>query len=301
MGMLDRKILNGVIDLHIHTGPSVAKRKVDVVEMMIAAEEAGYAGFLVKDHYAASAHGCLMVEKHISQKGCKAFSSIVMNNAVGGFNIMALDVAYNMGTRMVYMPTVSSRLHIEDHRGRKFLGAGNVTQEENEIYCLKENGELTDEVIAFLQYVAEHKDLVLSTGHISWQETDVLIPKAFELGVKNIIVNHPNFTVNAPLEITAKWGKLGAFIEITACEFGMVLKDDDTHFNSLDLVDRYIEAGVPFDQMFIVSDFGQSISPHPVDGLYKFIRLLHDKRGYSVEQLEKLTKKTPARIIGFNN
>ena len=75
--MLDRSFLNGVYDLHIHTGPSVANRKLDAYEMMLEAGEAGYAGYVVKDHYMPSAHGCLMVEKHFARNGCRAFSSIV--------------------------------------------------------------------------------------------------------------------------------------------------------------------------------------------------------------------------------
>ena len=61
--MLDRSILNGIYDLHIHTGPSVAKRLLDAGEMMKNAQAAGYKGYLVKDHYAPSAHGWNLVEQ----------------------------------------------------------------------------------------------------------------------------------------------------------------------------------------------------------------------------------------------
>lgn len=298
--MLDRSILQGVYDLHIHTGPSVARRLLDAGEMMVNAEEAGYKGFLVKDHYAPSAHGCNIVEKNISRKGCRCYSSIVLNNCVGGLNILALDVAYSMGCRMVYMPTVSSRLHIEDHKGRKFLGSGSMTTTDLEepICLLGSDGKLIPQCVEVLRYIAEKGDLVLSTGHISWQETDVLVPAALELGVRKIIVNHPSFTVMAPHDAIARWAKQGAFIEMTACEFGMVLKDDDNHFNPLKLFHQYTDAGVPFEQMFIVSDFGQSISPEPVAGMFKFLGLLHERLGYSAEMLEQLTKRTPARIVG---
>jgi hypothetical protein len=298
--MLDRSILKDVYDLHIHTGPSVAKRLLDAGTMMKNAEAAGYKGFLVKDHYAPSAHGCLMVEAHLSQKGCRCFSAIVLNNSVGGLNLLALDVAYNMGTRMVYMPTVSSKLHIDDHKGRKFLGSGNMntTDLEIPIYLLDNNGDLSPDCIKVLKWIAEKGDIILSTGHISWQETDALIPAAIKLGIKKIIVNHPSFTVMAPHEAIARWGKMGAYIEMTACEFGMVLKDDDHYFNSLNLFNEYVEAGVPFEQMFISSDFGQSISPEPVEGIFKFLNLLHERLGYSVGQLEHLTKIVPAEIVG---
>ena len=41
--MLRRSFLEGVVDIHIHAGPSVANRKVDAYEMLRQAEEAGYA------------------------------------------------------------------------------------------------------------------------------------------------------------------------------------------------------------------------------------------------------------------
>ena len=42
--------LNGVIDLHLHAGPSVANRYVDGAEMMYLAKRAGYRAFVIKDH-----------------------------------------------------------------------------------------------------------------------------------------------------------------------------------------------------------------------------------------------------------
>lgn len=300
--MLDRSILNGVYDLHIHTGPSVAKRLLDAGDMMKNAQAVGYKGYLVKDHYAPSAHGCQLVQEHLGNGSCKCYSSIVLNNCVGGLNILALDVAYNMGTRMVYMPTVSSLLHIEDHKGRKFLGSGNMTTTDLEepIYLLDGNNKIIPECIEVLKYIAEKGDLVLSTGHISWQEIDVLIPTALELGVKKIIVNHPNFTIMAPFDAVARWAKQGAWIEMTACEFGAVVFDDDSRFSPIKLFDQYQEAGVPLEQMFISSDFGQSISPEPTEGMYKFLNLIHEELGYDVDVLERMTKTIPGYLMGDN-
>ena len=151
--MLNRSILKGVYDLHIHTGPSVAKRLLDAGEMMKNAQAAGYRGYLVKDHYAPSAHGCNLVEHNMADGSCRCYRSIVLNNCVGGLNLLALDVAYNMGARMVYLPTVSSRLHIEDHKGRKFLGSGNMTTTDLEepIYLLDGDGKVIPECVEVLK------------------------------------------------------------------------------------------------------------------------------------------------------
>lgn len=296
--MLRRDFLNGVVDIHIHAGPSVANRKVDAYEMLRQAEEAGYAGYLVKDHYVPSTHGCLMVERHFST-GCRVFSSIAMNNSNGGFNINALDCAYNMGAKIAYMPTVSSKMHIDSHKGKAFHGSGGMTAEEAPIYYLDENGKVIPQVKEMLDYMAAHPDFVLATGHGTPAEIDALIEEAFTRGVKHILVNHPHFSINASEEEVVRWAKAGANIEITAMEHGMVLEDRDDLFNSIDLVRRVIDSGVPMERIVISSDFGQAVSPYPVEGMYKYLNLLYDVVGIDEPTLAAMVKDNPARLMGM--
>ncbi len=296
--MLPREFLRGVVDIHIHAGPSVADRKVDAYEMLQQAEQAGYAGFLVKDHYAPSAHGCLLLEKHFA-KSCRVFSSVAMNNSVGAFDLMALDTAYHMGSKIAYMPTVSSKLHIDGHKGKKFLGSGGMTAEETPIYYLDGHGELIGEVEHVLDYMAAHPDFVLASGHGSPAEIDVLVERAFQKGVRKLLVNHPNFQIGATTEQIVRWARRGAYIEVTAMEHGMVLEDRDALFNSIDLVKRLLEAGVPLERLVIDSDVGQSISPYPVEGLYKFLDLLYDTVGIGEDKLAVMVKDNPARLMGL--
>ena len=49
--------MKGTIDIHVHAGPSVAKRKVDSGEMLLNAQAAGYRAFVTKDHYFPSMMG----------------------------------------------------------------------------------------------------------------------------------------------------------------------------------------------------------------------------------------------------
>ena len=37
-----KKLLKGVIDIHVHAGPSVAARELDAADMLKEAEAAGY-------------------------------------------------------------------------------------------------------------------------------------------------------------------------------------------------------------------------------------------------------------------
>ena len=58
----ERDILKGILDIHVHAGPSVANREVDAADMLKQAVAAGYRGFLVKDHYFPSCMGVKMVQ-----------------------------------------------------------------------------------------------------------------------------------------------------------------------------------------------------------------------------------------------
>ena len=115
--------------------------------------------------------------------------------------------------------------------------------------------------------------------------------------MKKIIVNHPSFTVMVPHDVIARWSRWGAWIEMTACEFGAVVFGDDRKFNPIQLFNQYQDAGVDPRQMFISSDFGQSISPEPVEGMYKFLCLIHDQLGYGEDVLNRMTKTIPAYLM----
>ena len=117
--------------------------------------------------------------------------------------------------------------------------------------------------------------------------------------MKKILVNHPHFSVNASVEQVVRWAGWGANIEITAMEHGMVLEDRDDLFNSIDLIKRVMDSGVPKERIVIDSDFGQAVSPYPVEGLYKYLNLLYDTVGISEADLAVMVKENPARLMGM--
>jgi hypothetical protein len=107
--------------------------------MLNEARDAGYRGFLVKDHYFPSALGCTMIEKHLAEGDVKIFSSMALNNAMGLFNLKAVDTARQMGTQMIYFPTVSAKNHIDAHKGN-FAGSGKASVEEVPVVYVDEKG-----------------------------------------------------------------------------------------------------------------------------------------------------------------
>ena len=288
----ERDILKGILDIHVHAGPSVANRQVDAADMLKEAVVAGYRGFLVKDHYFPSCRGVKMVQEHCDAKGVEIYSSMCLNNSMGLFNLMALDAAINMGAKIIYFPTVSSKNHIDHHKGN-FVGSGKMSVPETPVVYVDENGVMDPAAVECLKLIAE-KDVVLGTGHGTAWEIDHLVEKALEVGVKRILVNHPQFHIGASYEQMTKWAKLGAYIEMNVCVF-----TSGSKLGSLDdqVIADMLKA-VPLEQMILDSDMGQNGNGSPVEGMYRFIRLLMDKFGLSEEDINLIAKTNPAKLLG---
>lgn len=291
---MDRnELLQGVLDIHVHAGPSVANRELDAADMLKEAEAAGYRGFLVKDHYFPSMMGCQMVQKHLGNGSVEIFGSMCLNNAMGLFNLNAVDAAYGMGVKMLYFPTVSSKNHIDAHKGG-FAGAGKMSIPESPVVYVDERGELLPEAVRVLEYMAE-KDIALGTGHGSAREIDALVRKAVEVGVKKILVNHPHFHIGATYQQMRDWAALGAYIELNVCVFSEGSKLGPLPTSILEDMLRE----VPRDRMVLDSDMGQRGNGSPVEAMYQFMCLMMDRFGVTKEEIDVMAKKNPAILMGL--
>ena len=288
----ERDILKGILDIHVHAGPSVANREVDAADMLKQAATAGYRGFLVKDHYFPSCMGVKMVQEHCDSQGVEIYSSMCLNNSMGLFNLMALDAAINMGAKIIYFPTVSSKNHIDHHKGN-FVGAGKMSVPETPVVYVDDQGVMMPAAVDCLKLMAE-KDVVLGTGHGTAWEIDHLVEKALELGIKRILVNHPQFHIGASYEQMSKWAGLGAYIEMNVCVF--------TSGSKLGTLDDQVIAqmlkSVPLERLILDSDMGQRGNGSPVEGMYRFIHVLMERFGLSAEDIDLIAKKNPAHLLG---
>ena len=294
----ERDILKGILDIHVHAGPSVANRQVDAADMLKEAVVAGYRGFLVKDHYFPTMMGTRMISEHFSKNGCQCFGGLALNRSVGLFNVHAVDAACNMGAKTIYMPTVSCVNHIAGHSGgHKFVGSGNSSVVDEGIQYVDENGQLHPGAVEVISYIAsKHPEVVLCTGHGTAREVDAVVRKAVELGVPKICVNHPHFLVNATYEQMKEWADLGAYIELNAAVFSTIAKSGTCP----DEVAGKILETIPTEKIVLDSDLGQKVNVDPVTGMLQFINLLADQFGVTEEQINLMGKQTPAMLLGLD-
>ncbi|MBE6831812.1 DUF6282 family protein [Caproiciproducens sp. R1] len=297
--MADREILHGVVDMHVHSGPSVVTRSLDTVEMLQQAEEAGYKGFVVKDHYIPTVMSAAMIEKYHAKKGTRVIGSLVLNNSIGVFNVSMIDAAYKMGAKVVWMPTVSAKQHIDEHAKKSFVGAKKLAVTENPVYYLNEDGKLKEEVLPVLDYMASHPDMILATGHGSVAEINKLVDKAAEMKLEKVVITHPFSTVGASVEDVGRWASKGAYVDVCAVEFEQILPTlSRVPFS---LITEYLSVA-PQERLILSSDGGamtRNGPVSPVDILHRFLTLLHENKILTENQIDLMAKKTPAELLGI--
>ena len=285
-------LMRGAVDLHCHSGPSVMARLVDHIKAVEQAAGVGMRAVLFKDHYYPTAPVAELIRERYAHLGVEPLSAIVLNNALGGFNAYAVEHALKMGSKVVWMPTVSAANHIREGHNKKLLVAKSQMRCPTALSVVDEHGELREEVKPILDLVAEY-DAVLSCGHLHISEVWPLFEEARRRGCKRLLVNHPTYTVGAALKDFPRLLELGAYIEHSICMFV------DSRFKTFtpEELKSYIDAaGV--ERTFFGSDLGQADNPSPVEGFRAIIRLLLDL-GYGEEDIRKMVGLNATRLAGL--
>ena len=81
--------LDGVIDIHAHTGPDSTARSIDAIDLAKLAKQRGMRGLVLKNHYESTAALAYVVRKEVP--GIEIFGGIDLNRSVGGINPAAVE------------------------------------------------------------------------------------------------------------------------------------------------------------------------------------------------------------------
>ncbi|MES2281022.1 MAG: DUF6282 family protein [Pseudomonadota bacterium] len=293
---LSKSLLKGAIDLHCHSGPSVMPRYFDHYEAMQEASEAGVRALLIKDHYYSVTPVTVMLNKHFSHLGVTLLSGVPLNNQSGGLNIYAVEHGIALGAKLVWMPTFSSKNHIEQHKKGQttnFPNSSRPMMPPAPVHVVDDSGKLLPDVLTILDVIAD-RDVVLSSGHLNISEIWPLFEEAKKRGIKRMICNHPTFVVGASLADITRLAGMGVYIEHSMCMFA-----EDSKFRMFDpeTLKGLIEAaGV--DRTILGSDLGQEGNPRLVDGFLSVIEICLDL-GYSEADVRKMVSTNAAALVGL--
>lgn len=265
-------LLKGSIDLNVYAAPDIPKRRMDALETARAAYEAGMGGFVLKSHNYLT----YPMTYALSQMypGLGIYGSISLNSPVGGINPEAVETAARLGTKVVFMPTISARFHLSKTSSGKSL------------YILDESEKLTDDTLDVIDIV-QANDMVLASGYISPLETMKLFGAAKNHGVKKMIATHPEELLEDQLKDLTT---LGVYMEYSFLSC-MPLT---AKISPVDLSAQILKAGI--ERSVITTAFGQPVNPPPSEGMRMAIAALLDS-GMSPKNISSLVKDNPSELL----
>ena len=269
--------LEGVVDLHFHTGPDSRPRSVDDIEASRLAAEAGLRAILLKNHFTMTADRAAIAMGQVD--GLEIFGGLVLNRAVGGINPEAVrQMATFAGGRgkVVWLPTFDSEY------------AATSSGSDGPYVSILDDGEPLPAVLEVFELLAQH-DLTLAMGHSAPGEVLRLIPEAKRLGVPRILVTHV-FSQGATREQMRQMAAEGTIMEI---DWLAVYSGGRT-------IEDYVSAirDLGAEAFFMSSDLGQEGNPVHADGLRSYIRAMLEA-GITEEEIDIMARRNPARLLGL--
>ena len=271
------KLLDGIIDIHVHTNPDVRVRRLSDLQLAAEARRVGARAIVIKSHLVTTMDRAAIAREAVP--GIDVFGGIVLNPHVGGLNPVAVDTAIRLGAKIVWLPTSFS----SNERARQGKNDGVETVA---------NGKAVPALIPILRMIAE-ADVALATGHLTPAETLVVVEEARRRGVGKIVVNHPEWaTVDMSIADQKRLAQFDVFFE--RCYARNVGGRYEKNFRrNLDAMEA-----LGFESTIVATDGGQVENPIWSEALAEYVGFLV-QAGVPPAAIERMTRINPARILGI--
>lgn len=286
------ELLTGAVDLHVHPGPSPFTRRLTIAEAADQAHAAGFKAIIVKSHHHSMVTDVLAASDARGGLPIPVYSGVALNNQVGGVNPAAVELALNLGGRIVWFPTISSGQHICVHNEElKFPRTSKYYRPDERTRVLDDDGNVLPEVREVIDLIKE-SDAILSGGHMGVEELDAVIRAAHEQGVRKLIVSHPNFVIGASPERCLVWAEYGVKFEHELCMYD----DRSSYYHwTLDVLLEYMKK-LGVGSTMIGSDLGQAGNPYPVQAYRRIVQGLLDLE-VSKEDIKQMISVNPGSLL----
>ncbi len=293
-----RGLVRGGYDMHVHIDPDFVPRIIDDIGLARRCVELGLAGFQMKSHYTSTAERARTVNAAVP--GVRAIGAIVLNQAIGGINPLAVEIAAREGARTVWMPTVNSVNEMEEVHSfapgapmpvwMKFeVSLRDAGVQAEPVAVVDGDGRVLPAVEKVFEVAARHQ-LVLATGHLAREEIFAVVEGALAAGVRDVVVTHPEFpSQNLSLDEQVELARRGALLErcFTTPYTGKVSWEH--------VFDGVRAAGV--ESNVLSTDLGQVFNPPVEDGLALFAdRFL--EAGFTEEEVKTMAVANTRRLAG---
>jgi len=294
-GRID-SILTGAVDPHVHSGPSIAPRAVDHLDLAQRYSDAGFAAMVTKDHDYSGVMCAQLIRDHHPDLTTKLFSGIVLNNVVGGINPYAVEHTAAMDGRIVWLPTLAAENHLEWEKtsGWEHPASTQKIRPASGVPLFTE-GRLRPEVLDVLDVVAS-TGMALASGHIHVSETKIVFAEAKKRGVERLIFTHPEDIVGADFDDTREIAGMGAYVEHS---LGFFVEGSRFRNRSDDEFRQFIDCVGP-ERTILCSDLGQVKTIMPLEGMRRGVATCI-MLGYDDDQIRAMVATNAAKVIGLQD
>jgi hypothetical protein len=287
-------VLDGLVDMHVHSGPSPFPRRFDHVEAARDGARIGLRAMVAKSHHHNTQMDILAMKDRLADVAATAYGGIALNSTVGGLNVHAVRMCLRMGGKIVWFPTISSGRHLECHPEDGSFPTTTVPLTLERIDIVDERGELKPEVGAILDEIKE-QEAVVNGGHMYPEYIRTLFQAAKERGITRMAVSHPDFVIGADPELCRELVGLGAYIEH---ECAMYDPEGPERWDPRQLM-NWIETIGP-EHTVLASDLGQAANPKPVDAWLRVAGALLDL-GLPEKDLRRMVRDNPSYLLDLDD
>jgi len=216
---IEDRLLQGAIELHAHAYPEFSLRmrgRVHEIEWAELARAAGMRAIVMKSQVFPTVERANLVRRVV--EGIDVFGGITLNHPMGGLNPLAVEVAGELGGKAVWMPTWGSKNDLSKSqfylsRMKTYIRTLEqiVPGPEAGIEVL-DRGKLKPVVKEIIQIARDHK-MFISSGHLSVQESLVLVEECTKEGVPFLLAHPFSRSVGASVEEQKEVAKRGGYVE----------------------------------------------------------------------------------------
>ena len=298
-------LISHAFDLHFHIGEDILPRRY-TVDQLVEAERGKIRGIALKSHSFPAISGVIAAERQQSDQ-VALIGSVTLNYFIGGFNPSAIYAAAVMAHRyptIVWFPTVHAENHLIKSHSEYEIPPDWVkdpafkSRPKAELKAIKVvdwAGNLIAKAKQTLDMM-ERMNCILGTGHLSWQESEVLAGEARRRGLP-VMVTHPmQKDIAMPVEVQQRLAAQGAFVE--HCYIMYKDRDHEWDYPPEEIVRQIRAVGV--DQVILTSDAGQIRNNSSSESLIEYVRLL-EAHGVTQAELETMLVRNPRRLLGLSD
>ncbi len=285
------RLLEGAIDMHIHSAPDVYPRILNDMALARQAQEMGLRAILIKNHFESTASRASLTRE---ETGFPVFGAVTLNHPLGGLNPHAVDFALKMGAKVVWLPTLHARNFLEN-RSHVVSMSQALGEDLAPIHLLEDDGSLKAPLYAILDLVARW-DAILATGHVSIPEARAVVREAAGRGVKKIVITHPlasfaGYSVDDMKEM----------LDLGATYLEHVYNDTTRHVSRRIPVRALYDGirAIGAEHCILSTDAGQWLNPVPVQQFGIYMKEMLDL-GLTAGELRTMTADNPARALGLD-